>query len=183
MKNPRNRLGNNVPLALTVCAAFGLVASARAADVSPSFTNDVMAVLSKAGCNAGACHGNKSGKGGFRLSLRGENPRDDFAALTRDLWGRRTNVLEPEGSLILQKATGALPHEGGVRFTSDSPEYVVLRAWIAGGAKRDDAGAVALARLEVTPAARVLVEPERETKIGVTAVFSDGSRRDVSRMA
>src|SRR5688572_30821914 len=180
------------PIFALQVVAVGLAAlPAAAADVaSPpelsghvSFRNDVMAVLSKAGCNAGACHGNKSGKGGFKLSLRGENPAEDFAALTRDLSGRRTNVLDPEESLFLQKATAKQPHEGGKRFRADSPEYGVLRAWVAAGARRDDAATPVLTKLEVTPATQVLVEPARETRIGVTAIFSDGSRRDVSRMA
>ena len=167
-------------LAELLCAA--LPAGAAPAEV-PSFRNDVIAVLSKAGCNAGACHGNKSGKGGFKLSLRGESPSDDYLALTRDLSGRRTNVLEPDASLILQKATMQLPHEGGTRFRKDSPEYAILRGWVAAGAPRDDGSVPVLQKLEVTPARQVLVEPVREVKIGATAVFSDGSRRDVSRMA
>src|SRR3954447_26912936 len=91
----------------------------RAGAAAPSFRNDVMAVLSKAGCNAGACHGNKSGKGGFKLSLRGESFADDYLALTRDMAGRRTNVLEPDQSLMLLKPTAQLPHEGGKRFDKD----------------------------------------------------------------
>jgi hypothetical protein len=157
-------------------------ASARA-DAPVTFRNDVMAVLSKAGCNAGACHGNKSGKGGFKLSLRGESFADDYVALTRDLAGRRTNVVEPDQSLILLKPTTQLPHEGGKRFDKGSPEYAILRAWVAGGARRDDTSVARLQRLEVTPAQQVLVEPASEAKISATAVFSDGSRRDVSRMA
>src|SRR5690349_5428388 len=77
-----------------------------------SFRNEVMAVLSKGGCNAGACHGNQNGKGGFKLSLRGQDPGADFAALTRDALARRTDPLRPADSLVLLKATGAVPHEG-----------------------------------------------------------------------
>ena len=86
-----------------------------ASDVS--FQRDVMPVLSRTGCNAGACHGNLNGKGGFRLSLKGENPTADLAALTRDMLARRTDRQHPADSLILQKATGGVPHEGGVRFS------------------------------------------------------------------
>src|ERR671917_569443 len=77
-------------------------ATARAGGnaVAPSFRNDVTAVLSKAGCNAGACHGNKSGKGGFKLSLRGQDPDADFQALTRELFGRRVDTFAPDQSLI-----------------------------------------------------------------------------------
>ena len=166
------------------CAVLLLLARpARSAEPPVSFNNDVMAVLSKAGCNMGACHGNKNGKGGFKLSLRGESPTDDYTALTRDLSGRRTNVIDPDQSLILQKATTQLPHEGGMRFRKDSREYAILRTWVAGGAKRDGKGVPTLEHLEVTPARKVLVAPEREAAISATAVFSDGSRRDVAAMA
>src|SRR5713101_950847 len=77
-----------------------------------SFRNDVMAILSKAGCNQGACHGNQNGKNGFKLSLRGEDPEFDFASLTRDTLGRRSNPYRPASSLLLLKATAAEPHEG-----------------------------------------------------------------------
>src|SRR5687767_8914595 len=100
----------------------------------PSFRNDVMAVISKTGCNAGACHGNKSGKAGFKLSLRGQDPDLDLDVLTRDAFARRTDPMDPDGSLILLKATAQVPHEGGRRFGKDSPEYGILRRWIAGGA-------------------------------------------------
>src|SRR5579883_2609393 len=98
-----------------------------------SFRNDVMAVLSRAGCNQGACHGNQNGKNGFKLSLRGQDPGFDFDALTRDTLGRRTDRLHPEDSLILAKATGRVPHEGGKRFDAESQEYQLLRHWIAEG--------------------------------------------------
>src|SRR5437764_1791336 len=92
---------------------------------SVSFRNDVMAVLSKAGCNQGACHGNQNGKNGFKLSLRGDDPTFDLASLTRDTFGRRTDALHPAESLLLLKPTGVIPHEGGKRFGADSPEYAI----------------------------------------------------------
>src|SRR5688572_11696582 len=81
-----------------------------------SFQTDVMAVLSRGGCNQGACHGNLNGKGGLKLSLRGEDPEADFLTLTREMLGRRTDPHRPDESLLLRKATGQVPHEGGVRF-------------------------------------------------------------------
>src|SRR5687768_9793041 len=85
-----------------------------------SFRNEVMAVFAKAGCSAGACHGNRSGKGGFKLSLRGQEPDVDFLTLTRDQFGRRVNTVDPAGSLLLRKATAVVPHEGGRRFSRES---------------------------------------------------------------
>ena len=103
-----------------------------------SFRNDVMAVFAKAGCNAGACHGNKNGKGGFKLSLRGQDPDFDYAVLTRDLFARRTNLIDPDHSLVLLKPTTQVPHEGGLRFRTDSLEYRILRRWIDAGEPSDD---------------------------------------------
>src|SRR3954454_3206466 len=132
----------------------GLLAGIEnSAQTSPpvSFRNDVMAVLSKAGCNAGMCHGNQNGKAGFKLSLRGEDAVFDYNALTRDAFGRRTNPQEPERSLILLKATGQIAHEGGQRFKPDSIEYRILRDWITDGLANDISEAPKLSALEVTP--------------------------------
>src|SRR5436305_7049525 len=107
-------------LTLLLCVAAASTARGDAAQGAVSFRNDVMAIFSKAGCNAGACHGNQNGKGGFKLSLRGEDPAWDYTALTRDTLGRRTDRLAPAESLVLQKATATVPHEGGRRFPVDS---------------------------------------------------------------
>src|SRR5687768_918030 len=102
----------NVTKALAITAVLGLclIPKPGQAGDEVSFRNDVMAVLSKAGCNAGTCHGNKNGKGGFMLSLRGQDPSLDYAALTRDVFGRRANPLTPEESLLLLKPTTQVGH-------------------------------------------------------------------------
>src|SRR6516164_4822953 len=140
-------------------AVFCFLSSTPVQAEPVSFRNDVMAVLSRAGCNQGACHGNQNGKNGFKLSLRGQDPAFDLDALTRDTLGRRTNRLHPEDSLILAKATSTVPHEGGKRFDRDSLEYRLLVRWIAEGLRRDPPGAAVLRRLEATPRQRVLIEP------------------------
>src|SRR5438034_5349424 len=127
-----------------ICVLATLLAFALGAGPVPSFQNDVMPIFSKAGCNAGACHGNKSGKGGFKLSLRGQDPDLDYITLTRDVFARRTNPMEPEQSLILLKATTSLPHEGGMRFKKDSEEYRILLGWLSAGAPRDHASTAKL---------------------------------------
>jgi len=142
-----------------------------------------MAVLSKAGCNAGACHGNRNGKAGFKLSLRGQEPAADFQTLTRDMLARRTNTIEPDQSLILLKPTTQVSHQGGLRFRVDSRLYQILRDWIAAGTPRDPPDTPTLQRLEVTPAQAVLIEPQDRVQIKATAIFSDGSRLDVSDLA
>lgn len=172
-------------LLLAVWSAIALGDSILGAESPqpPSFHRDVMAVLSKAGCNAGVCHGNKNGKGGFKLSLRGEDPAQDFLTLTREQAGRRINPLDPEASLILRKATLAVSHAGGLRFARDSLEYTLLRDWIAAGARRELSQPPQLAALRVTPPEGLLVEPADRISLRVEAVFRDGSRRDVTRLA
>jgi Protein of unknown function (DUF1549)/Protein of unknown function (DUF1553) len=149
----------------------------------PSYRLDVAALLSKAGCNSGPCHGNINGKGGFRLSLRGDDPAFDLLALTRDSFGRRLDVAEPSRSLIVLKPTGRVPHEGGQRFSAGSPEAVALLGWVAGGARDDLGTAPKLVRLDVFPAHRIASAPSLRQQIVVTATFSDGSRRDVTRQS
>src|SRR5437879_9645845 len=100
-----------IPVGLMAMALLWGAMPAPGAAVS--FRNEVEAVISKAGCNAGTCHGNKYGKGGFKLSLRGQDTALDMLALTRDGFARRTNPFEPEQSLALLKASTQILHEGG----------------------------------------------------------------------
>lgn len=148
-----------------------------------SFDRDVMAVLSKAGCNFGACHANTNGKGGFKLSLRGEDPAADYAALIRQADQRRINLLEPEASLILQKPSGQVVHQGGMRFKRDSLEYGILRDWLAAGAPGPNPQSPRLVRLETTPAEAILTEPVESVQLKVVAHFESGEQRDVTPLA
>jgi hypothetical protein len=154
-----------------------------AATAEVTFQTDVAAVISKAGCNLGTCHGNATGKGGFKMSLRGGDLDYDYAALVQDQFGRRVNTMSPDESLLLLKATQAVAHEGGKRFARDSWEYRTLREWIAGGAKRESPGAPTLVKLEVTPREQFLIEPASSVEVKVAAKFSDGSTRDVTKIA
>ncbi len=131
----------------------------------------------------GACHGNLNGKGGFRLSLRGDDPAFDLLALTHDTFGRRTDRNDPARSLIVLKPTGRMPHEGGQRFPPGSAEEAALLGWIASGAGDDVATAPRLSRLVVAPAERIVAAPGCTQQLVVTAEFSDGTRRDVTRQA
>jgi hypothetical protein len=171
----------NLASLLTLLVAVSFSNHLQADQVS--FRNDVMAVLSKAGCNAGACHGNANGKAGFKLSLRGEDPEFDFNALTREQFGRRTNPMDPDQSLILLKPLTELAHEGGKRFSTNSAQYHTLRQWIADGARPDSVETPRLERIEVTPGERFLIEPEETLQLKVRASFSDGTQRDVSSVA
>jgi hypothetical protein len=142
-----------------------------------------MAVLSKAGCNAGTCHGNASGKGGLKLSLRGDDPDADDRALTHDLSVRRLNPLDADRSLLLLKPTMQIAHGGGQRFRVGTAEYETLRRWIAAGTPPDPESTPMLVRLEATPRDRIVVQPEDRVQLTVEAEFSDGTRRDVTSFA
>ena len=151
-----------------------------------SFRQEVMAVLSRGGCNQGTCHGNLHGKGGFKLSLRGEDPDKDFIALTRDMMGRRINGFQPEQSLLLQKASAQVPHEGGQRFPRASPEFQILQRWLTQGAKLDPPAVALPVRLLVDPNELIVHRPASSSgpvRIRAWAIYADGSRKDVSRLA
>jgi hypothetical protein len=147
-----------------------------------SFRNEMIAALSVGGCNQGACHGTPSGKNGFRLSLRGYDPAADYIQLTRDVLGRRTDRFDPASSLILLKALGRVPHEGGLRFQQHSIPAQVFRAWLAEGLRDDPADLPAVKGIEVLPGPRVLNAPAATQQLAVLAHFADGSARDVTRL-
>src|SRR5688572_2933850 len=113
-----------------VALVAGAFAPSLQAEPAPSFLNEVMPILTRSGCNQGACHGKGSGQNGFRLSLRGYAPEQDHKYLTREFDGRRIDPATPETSLLLQKATGAVPHEGGRLFAVGSREHATLLAWV-----------------------------------------------------
>lgn len=147
-----------------------------------SFFNDVMPVLSKAGCNSGGCHGKAIGQNGFKLSLYGFNPDYDYAALVHEGLGRRVSPAAPDESLILLKGSGGMPHGGGVRLSVDSESYRLLRRWIEQGLPvgRDDEPQDV--SLDVTPREQV-VQGASQQQLRVVAHYSDGSTRDVTSLA
>ncbi|MCB1086039.1 MAG: DUF1553 domain-containing protein [Verrucomicrobiae bacterium] len=148
-------------------------------DPTLSFRNDVVPVLTKAGCNLGACHGAQTGKGELALSLRGEDPTRDRETLLKSF----VNLADPDKSFLLKKAIAAVPHDGGKRFEPDSESYELLRQWIVEGANGQRDGEAQIVRLEVAPETKVIFAPERSLRIQVTAHFSDGTARDVNRWA
>jgi hypothetical protein len=145
-----------------------------------SFRNHVIPVLTKLGCNSGACHGALAGKGGFKLSLRGYAPEADYFVLTRQAGGRRINRLEPAQSLMLRKPTMAVSHGGGLKLEVGSPEFQLLADWIASGAPGPQPGDPVIQRLEVFPPHAVL-KPKNTLQVLVRAWYSDGHSADVTR--
>lgn len=149
-----------------------------------SFERETLAVLTKQACNSGACHGSPSGKGGFRLSLRGFDPQLDQLTLIREDGGRRTNPLQPEESLLLRKPLMKVPHGGGLKLTKHEPAYAVLRQWIAEGCRPDPPEALRCVGIEVyPPSGQVLAWPAWQRQLSVLARLSDGSVRDVTELA
>jgi hypothetical protein len=148
----------------------------------PSFLNDLIPILTKVGCNAGACHGSQYGKGGFKLSLLGYDPDLDHASIARELLGRRIVLSDPEQSLLLLKASGAVPHEGGVRLTRDSLGYATLLAWLREGAPGPASQDRRLVGITMKPAEAVL-RPAGRQQFQVLAHYDDGLTRDVTRWA
>jgi hypothetical protein len=145
-----------------------------------SFRNHVESVLSKQGCNGGACHGARAGQKGFRLTLFGFDVDADYTYLTRQAVGRRIVPSDPGRSLILTKPTGVLPHKGGVKLDPASLEYRVIAEWIAAGTPgpRDDDPQIK--RLEVLPK-NSRQKPGNEQQLVVLAHFDDGHVEDVTR--
>ncbi len=168
---------------LLIVSTFLCLIGIVSASETISFRHDVMAVLSKGGCNNGGCHGNAHGRGSLRLSLRGEFPDEDLLALTQSNASRLLRIDAPEKSTLLQKPTLQIGHEGEKRFEVGSLEYETLRQWIAQGAAADPDDAPTLTSLEVTPATCVVEAPTDHFQIHVSALFSDGTRRNVSRWA
>lgn len=147
-----------------------------------SFEVETLAALTKAGCNMGACHGSPSGKGGFRLSLRGYDPPLDVLTLRTEYQGRRTNVLQPDESLLLRKPLMEVAHAGGRRLYRGDPAHKVLRQWIAEGLPTSQADEPQLERVEVFPRKRVFQKEGTRQQVIVTGFFSDGSHRDVTAL-
>ena len=148
-----------------------------------NFRSEVLATLTKAGCNSGKCHGAASGKDGFRLSLFGYDPAGDQYRLTREIPGRRVNVTAPERSLLIQKALGNVDHTGGQCVQEDSPELQTLLTWIQTGAPADPETAAVPLRLRVYPEEAIFHQKGGTQQLLVMAEFSDGTDRDVTDLA
>ena len=145
-----------------------------------SFENHVLAVLSKNGCNSGACHGAIAGQNGFQLSLRGYDPAGDFRTITRGARGRRVVRAEPGRSLLLTKPTGRLPHKGGVLIEEGSDDYDVVAQWIAAGARPPSPSAPRLVGVDLFPP-NVTLAPGDEQQLVVVARYDDDHREDVTQ--
>ncbi len=175
-----------VGCALTVVpTAANAPAVVKSIDLSKpiSFKRDVMAVITKSGCNTGGCHGSARGQDGFHLSLFGYDPDGDYDRITREMGARRVNLALPEESLLLQKATGSVPHTGGKLFAKESDFYKAIVKWLEAGAPRDPTTLPTPQSVDISPN-EMLFEGENVTRqMSITAHYSDGSARDVTPLS
>lgn len=148
-----------------------------------SFNLDVMPVFTKAGCNVGSCHGSARGKDGFHLSLFGYDPEGDYGKITRQMLGRRINLALPEESLLLTKAVGAVQHTGGKSFEPTDPLYKTVLQWLEAGAPQDPKTVAEVVAVEIYPVQAVLEGSGASQQFTVRAKYSDGTDRDVTKIA
>jgi hypothetical protein len=147
-----------------------------------NFANEIVPIFTKAGCNSGGCHGKSGGQNGFRLSLLGFEPGEDYEHLVKEARGRRVFPAAPDNSLLLTKATGMMPHGGGRRLEPDSDDYRLLHRWIAIGMPQGKPDDPTVTEIEVQPAKRVMARGGSQ-QVLVLAHYSDGSTKDVTRQA
>ena len=147
-----------------------------------NFANQIVPMFTKAGCNGGGCHGKASGQNGFRLSLLGFEPAEDYEHIVKEARGRRVFPAAPENSLLVLKSINLVPHGGGKRLEPGSDDYRLLVRWIAQGMPVGEESDPKLARIEVTPAQRTMAL-RGEQQLAVTAHYTDGAVEDVTRSA
>ena len=164
-------------------AATMSVTVAQFASAEPiNFPNQIVPLFTKTGCNGGGCHGKSGGQNGFRLSLLGFEPTEDYEHLVREARGRRLFPAAPENSLLLTKATAAMPHGGGKRLDPASDDYRLIVRWVAQGMPYGRPTDPTVARVDVWPKERTLARGGSQ-QLAVLAHYSDGSVRDVTRSA
>lgn len=152
------------------------------ADRVVHFKTDIQPILTKQGCNQGACHGSQHGKGGFKLSLRGFDDVADYQEIVKSGKARRALLSEPELSLLLTKPTLDVPHKGGERIKRGSDDYDVILSWLEQGAPGPGEKDRNLQRIVITPA-EAIVEPGSVVSLEVMAVYDDGSQESVLHKA
>ncbi|MFT4550416.1 MAG: hypothetical protein ACI8XO_001640 [Verrucomicrobiales bacterium] len=146
-----------------------------------NFSNDIVPLFTKHGCNSGGCHGKSEGQNGFRLSLLGFEPTEDYEYLVKESRGRRLFPAAPDHSLLLRKAIGDLPHGGGARVERDSWDYRAIVRWMEQGMPYGSESDPTVEKISVFPELRI-VAPGAKQQLAVTAHYSDGTLRDVTEI-
>lgn len=155
------------------------LSSMSAANDVIDFENDIVPILTKAGCNAGACHGAAIGRGGFKLSLYGGNPTSDYNAIVHEIRGRRINHSNPRESLLFLKPTEHISHGGGTLFDEESTSAKLILKWINQGAEQTRTRS--LTSIEITPRQFYSEQPKTSHTVRITAQYDDGTTRDVTK--
>jgi hypothetical protein len=147
-----------------------------------NFANDIVPILTKGGCNSGGCHGKAGGQNGFKLSLLGFEPQEDYEHIVKEARGRRVFPGSPQQSLLLTKGTAQLPHGGGKKLDPNSEDYADLVRWIREGMPYGKDSDPKMASIRVEPP--MLTMPLKGAQqLKVTAHYTDGSTRDVTKRA
>ncbi len=147
-----------------------------------NFTNHIVPIFTKLGCNGGGCHGKSGGQNGFALSLLGFVPELDYQALVKENRGRRLFLAAPAQSLLLTKATGTMAHAGGKRMEVGSDEYKLVKRWIASGTPFGKDSDPKVTKITVYPEHRIIPRNNRQ-QFAVYAHYSDGNVLDVTQRA
>ncbi len=157
-----------------------VVEPTRAAPLS--FTHDIISIINRAGCNAGACHAKPNGQKGFSLSVFSYNPSEDYREIVKESRGRRVFPEAPEQSLVLQKPAMSVEHEGGLRFERDSDFYNKIKRWIGTGMVYANDEDPQLVAVRVYPKQRRYGRKATQSLL-VQATYSDGAVRDVTHLS
>jgi hypothetical protein len=147
-----------------------------------NFERDIMPIFSRYGCNSAGCHGKAEGQNGFKLSVFGFDPAADHSTLLQESRGRRLSLSRPAQSLLLTKASGGVPHGGGIRIKRDSVEYEIVRDWIRAGAPFGEADDPQVVSIQISPGERRMLFGEQQ-QLRVVAEYSDGQQIDVTPLA
>ena len=184
--------GMSIPLAdgdVTVTATQAdksvvarVVVSGFAHPLPINFRNQIVPIFTKLGCNGGGCHGKSGGQNGFKLSLLGFVPEDDYEFLCKESRGRRIFPAVPGESLLVKKAIGRSPHGGGKRMENGSYEYNLMVQWIEQGMPYGTDKDAFVTGIKCVPETRTMTRKSQQ-QISVIATYSDGTTEDVTRMA
>ena len=151
-------------------------------DIQINFKNQIVPIFTKLGCNSGGCHGKASGQNGFKLSLLGFYPDEDYEFLVKEGRGRRLFPSSPGQSLLLTKPIGKSPHGGGKRMDTNTYEYRLIARWIEQGMPYGTPNDAYVTGIKCLPEGRVMDRGANQ-QITVMATYSDGTTEDVTRMA
>lgn len=169
-----------IRFALAFLCCYSAVHVSAVSGQAATFDRDVMPLLTQAGCNSGACHGAATGRGGFRLSLYGQDPELDYERIVLELGGRRVNPIDPEESLLLRKAGEFIEHGGGVRLDVGSQAWDVVREWIAAGCPPPSDHAERIASIRVDPERLVASVEDQTFSVRLIGKLHNGDECDLT---